>query len=197
MTINQTTSQKNEIVENEELECATKEMFSNETAKLLEPLTTKESENMTDFSSDYLGFLSFKGNKGDKILTYLSGVSIGNYGEMFVVNKLVDEGSRYWRTSSYNFLPVKCISAIPPHMAELNNKIKLIKIKNNPIIIYEKPGCCTGYNADVHYYIELPSQFQEKTKNKYIEITPWFYDLDEFEKVIRSLKLEDVKNLEN
>ena len=173
--------------------CATPEMFAKESPKILEPLNQEELSKMTTSKFDYLNVINFYGNEGDLILN-VSGAGINSNEELYIANRLVSGGPGSYLTSSFNFRKSDCIKPIYPHQIELGERINKIIIKKSDITIFQVPGCCTGYNADAIFYIELNEANQKKINSKYIEVTPWYYDLKEFEKVLRSIEFLPLEN---
>jgi hypothetical protein len=183
----QITSNTAETKASDKFECATPDMFDQASPKILKPLSTIETEEMNFIDFDFLGIVSFKTNNSDLILN-VPELTINNNDVLYIANKLLPGDPGSWVTSSYVFKKENCIPSIPPHQVELDVKIKKIVITESNLTIFERPGCCTGYNEEASYYLELPIEYQNKVNARYILITPWYYSLEEFEKVLRSLK---------
>ena len=178
-------SMESDITQN----CATPEMFESGRSKVLEAFSPEELKNLSP--NFRIGNLTFNSNKGD--LTHL--LMDGRVLNLLRPGVSGDQVGTI--TYAYEIKGVDCVTAVEKHQIDsVGGKIKTIYVNKSGLTIYEKPGCCTGYNPEVHFFVEVPSELRDSITNssfKYYEITPFsvnrnFYEPKDLENVFRSLR---------
>ena len=186
VTIKSNSTEKSE----NSISCATPEMFSDKPPVNLEPINTEELQIFNSFQSDYLEILNFYTFKDEMFLLspaintdaviYISGYS--GFGE---------GGGKLAYT--YTFQKTNCIAPVTLLNGEIFEKITKLTVSKNNINIYKRPGCCTGHVPEYTYFLELPAEYEKKINSKYIEITPYYYPIENLEKIIRTFNFSKIE----
>lgn len=159
--------------------CAKPEEFSNSIPKKLAPLSSveiKKYENEGGLNA--FDVLLFNINPEDRLLNL---TPLNEPGTITIINTQIGY------LAAYKIVIAECIDKLQQHLFEDGHRINSLEV--NGLKFYHIDGWGHPTSPNKYYYLEIPQEYRKNPNDKYIKITTW-YGEDDFEKVLRTMKLK-------